>query len=202
MNNLIYERMFFYAAIVISVLGLLLYLFGTGFRTWKQKLVYGTVMVLCAVCAWFLPLPGLVLSVVITLIMFLNYRRSLSRLSFRKEDWQSAADFEASYRDEKEDSGNYVILTAPAGTEDPSAYETAYVGGSPTVYKEVHHVLNDRMLSKVHDDLQAGKVCWIRIIPAPRESLDADRQKLIELYHGIPYLLSFDEVRKKREKVH
>ena len=202
MDKLMNERIFFYAAVAAALLGLLLYLFGTGFHTLKQRILFGAVMVLCAVCAWFLPLPGLVCAVLITLIMFINYRRSLNRLSFRREDWMTASDFESAYREDTDKSGNYVILSVPAGTDDPSRYERAYVGGSPTVYKEVHHVLSDRMLSRVYDDLQSGMSCWIRIIPAPKETLDADRQKLIDLYHGIPYLLSFDEVRKKREKVH
>ena len=200
MNELMYNRMFAWAGIGLAVLGLLLYCFATGFHPVRNRILCGILMAALAALSWFFPLPGCIAAAAAAIAVFVSYRMSISRLSFRPEDWMRAQDFETAYQEGNDESGNYVILTA-AGN-DPSGYEHAYVGGSPTVKREIHHVLNDRMLSKVYDDIHAGMNCWIRIIPAPKETMDKDRQKLIELYHGIPYLLRIEEVRKKREKVH
>ena len=200
MNELMYNRMFTWAGIAFAALGLILYLFATGFHPLRNRVLCGILMAALAALSWFLPLPGCAASAIAAFAVFAAYRMSVNRLSFRPEDWMSAQDFEAAWQDKDDESGNYVILTA-RGT-DPSAYDNAYVGGSPTVRREIHHILNDRLLSRVYDDIQEGMNCWIRIIPAPKDTLDKDRQKLIELYHGVPYLLSIEEVRKKREKVH
>ena len=200
MNELMYNRMFAWAGIAAAVIGLLLYCFATGFHPVKNRILCSILMLSLAVLSWFFPLPGCIAAVLAAIAVFVSYRMSMNRLSFRPEDWMTVQAFEDNRQDGDDESGNYVILTA-SGT-DPAAYEHAYVGGSPTVRREVHHVLNDRMLSKVYDDIHSGMNCWIRIIPAPKDTMDKDRQKLIELYHGVPYLLSIEEVRKKREKVH
>ena len=199
MDKLINNPAVTYAGIGLSVLGVLIWLFETGFHNTRSKILFCIVMAGCAALSWFVPPAGCAAALIIPLWTFISYRMNMNKLSFRPEDWTPWQQFEAEYREGEDESGNYVIIVSRG---EAAQYERAFVGGSPTVHREVHLVLNDRMLSKVYDDIQEGMNCWVRIIPASADTMDGDRQKLIELYHGIPYLLSFEEVRRKREKVH
>lgn len=200
MENLNIEITFI-IAIAIALLGFLVFFKGTGYHS-KTKKIYATIiLVLLLVVSYFFPLPGSIALAILVIIYYCYYRKTISTLSMKDDDFITYEEFEANYKQEDlDESGCYIITTY--SSKDPSnmnQYLAAYVGSSKKVNKEVHSILNNKMLSRVYRDINEGKYAYIRIIPVEEEQLDSNRQKLIDLYHGIPYLMSFSEVKQKQK---
>ena len=156
-----------------------------------------------AILSDFFSLPGLILSIFLALYPIIQYKSSRKKIAVEHIDWTKVDEFERNYDESKQDySGCYVILSfpLPVTNNDYSHYETAYVGSSSNINKEIHKVINNKTLSRVYKDLQEGKILYLSIHPVEMSEIDKLQEKLIDQYHAVPYLLSFKEVREK-EKV-
>ena len=189
----------FLIAIAIAIIGLILFFRGTGYHSQTKKIYAVIILVGLAIIAYFFPLPSCIALGLIVVLYYGQYHKTMSSLKMNVGEWEYYKDFEKSYDPSNEDeSGCYVITTYDE--KDPKnleKYITAYVGSSKKINKEIHSVLNSKMLSRVYSDIENGKEVYIHIIPTDIDQLDANQQKLIDLYKGVPYLKSFNEVKKK-----
>ncbi len=189
----------FLIAIAIAIIGLILFFRGTGYHSQTKKIYAVVLLVGLAIIAYFFPLPSCIALGLIVVLYYGQYHKTMSSLKMNVGEWEYYKDFEKKYDPSNEDeSGCYVITTYDE--KDPKnleKYITAYVGSSKKINKEIHSVLNSKMLSRVYSDIENGKEVYIHIIPTDVDQLDANQQKLIDLYKGIPYLKSFNEVKKK-----
>ncbi len=189
----------FLIAIAIAIIGLFLFFRGTGYHSQTKKIYAVIILVGLAIIAYFFPLPSCIALGLIVVLYYGQYHKTMSSLKMNVGEWEYYKDFEKSYDPSNEDeSGCYVITTYDE--KDPKnleKYITAYVGSSKKINKEIHSVLNSKMLSRVYSDIENGKEVYIHIIPTDIDQLDANQQKLIDLYKGVPYLKSFNEVKKK-----
>lgn len=189
----------FLIAVAIAIIGLILFFRGTGYHSQTKKIYAVIILVGLAIIAYFFPLPSSIALGLIVVLYYGQYHKTMSSLKMNVGEWEYYKDFEKNYVPSHEDeSGCYVITTYDE--KDPKnleKYITAYVGSSKKINKEIHSVLNSKMLSRVYSDIENGKEVYIHIIPTDIDQLDANQQKLIDLYKGIPYLKSFNEVKKK-----
>ncbi len=189
----------FLIAVAIAITGLILFFRGTGFHSQTKKIYAVIILVGLAVVSYFFPLPSCIALGLIVVLYYGQYHKTISSLKIDAGEWEYYKDFETRYDANQDDeSGCYVITTY--NEKDPKnleKYITAYVGSSKKINKEVHSILNNKMLSRVYADIENGKEVYIHIIPVEVEQLDSTQQKLIELYKGVPYLKSFSEVKKK-----
>lgn len=189
----------FLIAVAIAIIGLILFFRGTGYHSQTKKIYAVIILVGLAIIAYFFPLPSSIALGLIVVLYYGQYHKTMSSLKMNVGEWEYYKDFEKNYDPSHEDeSGCYVITTYDE--KDPKnleKYITAYVGSSKKINKEIHSVLNSKMLSRVYSDIENGKEVYIHIIPTDIDQLDANQQKLIDLYKGIPYLKSFNEVKKK-----
>ncbi len=189
----------FLIAIAIAIIGLFLFFRGTGYHSQTKKIYAVIILVGLAIIAYFFPLPSCIALGLIVVLYYGQYHKTMSSLKMNVGEWEYYKDFEKNYDPNNEDeSGCYVITTYDE--KDPKnleKYITAYVGSSKKINKEIHSVLNSKMLSRVYSDIENGKEVYIHIIPTDIDQLDANQQKLIDLYKGVPYLKSFNEVKKK-----
>ena len=189
----------FLIAIAIAIIGLILFFRGTGYHSQTKKIYAVIILVGLAIIAYFFPLPSCIALGLIVVLYYGQYHKTMSSLKMNVGEWEYYKDFEKNYDPSNEDeSGCYVITTYDE--KDPKnleKYITAYVGSSKKIKQEIHSVLNSKMLSRVYSDIENGKEVYIHIIPTDIDQLDANQQKLIDLYKGIPYLKSFNEVNKK-----
>ena len=189
----------FLIAIAIAIIGLILFFRGTGYHSNTKKIYAVVILVGLGVISYFFPLPCCIALALIVVLYYGQYHKTISSLKMNVGEWEYYKDFENHYDASLDDeSGCYVITTYdeknPKNLEN---YITAYVGSSKKINKEVHSVLNSKMLSRVYADIENGKEVYIHIIPTDVDQLDSNQQKLIDLYKGIPYLKSFNEVKKK-----
>ena len=190
-------------AMILAVVGEIGYLKFTGFHPRNQILLISLLLLLMAILSYFYPLIGLIGVFLVIVYYLVTYFLGQSKVKENPEDWMLYSDFETRYQDDpKEECGCYVmtVFNGPVTNQNFQNYERAYVGGSQTLHKEIHKVLNHQRLSRAYRDIQEGKQIYIRIIPTSPTEINATQQKLIETYHALPYLLSFQEVREK-EKV-
>lgn len=193
---------YFYIALVILVLTVILFFTVLGFHPQKQKILVLLSAIILGVISYFFPLIGCILAVVFLVGILVWYYQGQARIKENPADWMNYRDFLETYDETAPDeSGCYVMLVQKQPTKTMDLYERAYVGSSPTIHKEIHKVLTHAKLSRPYDDIQKGLELYIRIIPTSENQLNPTQQKLIEKYHAMPYLLSFQEVREK-EKVH
>lgn len=189
----------FLIAIAIAIIGLILFFRGTGYHSNTKKIYAVVILVGLGVISYFFPLPCCIALGLIVVLYYGQYHKTISSLKMNVGEWEYYKDFESHYDASNDDeSGCYVITTYDE--KDPKyleKYITAYVGSSKKINKEVHSVLNSKMLSRVYADIENGKEVYIHIIPTDVDQLDSNQQKLIDLYKGIPYLKSFNEVKKK-----
>ncbi len=189
----------FLIAIAIAIIGLILFFRGTGYHSNTKKIYAVVILVGLGVISYFFPLPCCIALALIVVLYYGQYHKTISSLKMNVGEWEYYKDFENHYDASLDDeSGCYVITTYDE--KDPKNLEnyiTAYVGSSKKINKEVHSVLNSKMLSRVYADIENGKEVYIHIIPTDVDQLDSNQQKLIDLYKGIPYLKSFNEVKKK-----
>ena len=192
----------FIASAVLALAALVLYVTKTGYH--KTSIIAGVTAYLigCVIVSLFFPVPGLILTIVSMIGYFIYFRKLTAGMKADEGEWIYYEDFEADYAAHPEDfSGCYVILTFPEKKNDSryDNYETAYVGSSSSLRKEVHGVLTNKTLSRVYDDIQNGKHPYIKLVQADAEHINSIQEKLITMYNGVPYLLSFKEVREKRK---
>ena len=188
----------FIIAIAICILGLLLFFRGTGYHS-KQKKIYAVIILVgLAIVSYFFPLPSCIALGLIVVLYYGQYHKTISSLKMNAGEWESYEEFEKKYNSNEEDEPGCYIMTTYDTTNPTNLekYITAYVGSSKKIKKEIHSVLNNKMLSRVYSDIQDGKSVYIHIIPTDIDQLDSNQQKLIEMYKGIPYLKSFSEVKK------
>ena len=189
----------FLIAIAIAIIGLILFFRGTGYHSNTKKIYAVVILVGLGVISYFFPPPCCIALALIVVLYYGQYHKTISSLKMNVGEWEYYKDFENHYDASLDDeSGCYVITTYDE--KDPKNLEnyiTAYVGSSKKINKEVHSVLNSKMLSRVYADIENGKEVYIHIIPTDVDQLDSNQQKLIDLYKGIPYLKSFNEVKKK-----
>ena len=79
-------------------------------------------------------------------------------------------------------------------------YEKAYVGSSHNISKEIYNVLTNKSISHAYEDLQEGKHAFVKVVPCTKENVNEMQERLIRMYDGIPYMISFKEAREKRMK--
>lgn len=192
----------FIATIIVVGIGIYLYVKKTGFHTKNQILVTCLLYLGILILSYFLSLPGLICAIALTLFHLIRYRQSQAKIAIETIDWIPSQKFEENYEETKPDeSGCYVMLSFPLPVTDGNYknYETAYVGSSTHVNKEVHKVINNKTLSRVYEDIKNGKYIYISIHPVAMDEINQLQEKLIAKYNAVPYLLSFKEVREKQK---
>ncbi|MBR2825772.1 MAG: hypothetical protein IKE51_05865 [Solobacterium sp.] len=192
----------FVATIIVICIGLFLFFKKTGFHTKKSIILNVLIYLGIGILSYFYSSIGLLLTILLTAYHFYHHYAVTQSISLSNVKWIPSVEFENNYDESKEDeSGCYVMLSFPLPVKDGNYknYETAYVGSSTNVHKEIHKVINNKTLSRVYDDLQKGKYIYISIHPVNMSEIDQLQEKLISQYHGVPYLLSFKEVREKQK---
>ena len=202
MELLRHNLYFFIATLIVICIGLFLFFKKTGFHTKNSTIMNVLLYVGIGVLSYFYSFIGFLLAILLTAYHLYRHYSITKTISVSNVNWISSEEFEKQYDETKKDeSGCYVMLSFPLPVKDGNYthYETAYVGSSPTVYKEAHKVMNNKTLSRVYDDLQKGKYIYVSIHPVEMSEIDQLQEKLIAQYHAVPYLLSFKEVREKQK---
>ena len=149
----------FLIAVAIAITGLILFFRGTGFHSQTKKIYAVIILVGLAVVSYFFPLPSCIALGLIVVLYYGQYHKTISSLKIDAGEWEYYKDFETRYDANQDDeSGCYVITTY--NEKDPKnleKYITAYVGSSKKINKEVHSILNNKMLSRVYADIEYGK---------------------------------------------
>ena len=192
----------FAVSVILAVIGIIVYMkVGRHHRTSALIL---TILLLTAICAeaFFLPTAS-VIELIILIAAYVISEKSKDA-NVRKDDgsWINARKFTDDYTESDSGTGCYVITVFDKENVDNHAqgYEKAYVGSSHNISKEIYNVLTNKSISRAYEDLQEGKHAFVKIVPCTKENVNEMQERLIRMYNGIPYMISFKEKRKKRMK--
>lgn len=192
---------YFIGSLVCAIVALVIFFTMTGFHPMKHRVIAVVLVLGLVLLAYFSPLVGLGALIVISVAYLIWYFTQKKSLQNDSGNWIPVSEFEKNYQEnDTEESGCYVFLVFDKDVSDGNYknYEKAFVGNSKQIKKEIHKVINNALLSKVYKAIEEGKHVYVSIFPCKETMLDSTQQKLIELYHGEPYLLSFKEVRQKQ----
>ncbi len=192
----------FAVSVILAVIGIIVYMkVGRHHRTSALIL---TILLLTAICAeaFFLPTAS-VIELIILIAAYVISEKSKDA-NVRKDDgsWINARKFTDDYTESDSGTGCYVITVFDKENVDNHAqgYEKAYVGSSHNISKEIYNVLTNKSISRAYEDLQEGKHAFVKIVPCTKENVNEMQERLIRMYDGIPYMISFKEAREKRMK--
>lgn len=192
----------FAVSVILAVIGIIVYMkVGRHHRTSALIL---TILLLTAICAeaFFLPTAS-VIELIILIAAYVISEKSKDA-NVRKDDgsWINARKFTDDYTESDSGTGCYVITVFDKENVDNHAqgYEKAYVGSSHNISKEIYNVLTNKSISRAYEDLQEGKHAFVKVVPCTKENVNEMQERLIRMYNGIPYMISFKEAREKRMK--
>ncbi|MBQ6451092.1 MAG: hypothetical protein IJJ29_04125 [Solobacterium sp.] len=192
----------FAVSVILAVIGIIVYM-KVG-RHHKTSALILTILLLTAICAeaFFLPTAS-VIELIILIAAYVISEKSKDA-NVRKDDgsWINARKFTDDYTESDSGTGCYVITVFDKENVDNHAqgYEKAYVGSSHNISKEIYNVLTNKSISRAYEDLQEGKHAFVKVVPCTKENVNEMQERLIRMYDGIPYMISFKEAREKRMK--
>ncbi len=192
----------FAVSVILAVIGIIVYM-KVG-RHHKTSALILTILLLTAICAeaFFLPTAS-VIELIILIAAYVISEKSKDA-NVRKDDgsWINARKFTDDYTESDSGTGCYVITVFDKENVDNHAqgYEKAYVGSSHNISKEIYNVLTNKSISRAYEDLQEGKHAFVKVVPCTKENVNEMQERLIRMYNGIPYMISFKEAREKRMK--
>ncbi len=192
----------FAVSVILAVIGIIVYM-KVG-RHHKTSALILTILLLTAICieAFFLPTAS-VIELIILIAAYVISEKSKDA-NVRKDDgsWINARKFTDHYTESDSGTGCYVITVFDKENVDNHAqgYEKAYVGSSHNISKEIYNVLTNKSISRAYEDLQEGKHAFVKVVPCTKENVNEMQERLIRMYDGIPYMISFKEAREKRMK--
>ena len=192
----------FAVSVILAVIGIIVYM-KVG-RHHKTSALILPILLLTAICAeaFFLPTAS-VIELIILIAAYVISEKSKDA-NVRKDDgsWINARKFTDDYTESDSGTGCYVITVFDKENVDNHAqgYEKAYVGSSHNISKEIYNVLTNKSISRAYEDLQEGKHAFVKVVPCTKENVNEMQERLIRMYNGIPYMISFKEAREKRMK--
>ncbi|GEM_PF-3104061 len=192
----------FAVSVVLAVIGIIVYM-KVG-RHHKTSALILTILLLTAICAEAFFLPTASVIELIILIAAYVISEKTKDANVRRDDgtWINARKFTDDYTEGDSGTGCYVITVFDKENVDNHAqgYEKAYVGSSHNISKEIYNVLTNKSISRAYEDLQEGKHAFVKVVPCTKENVNEMQERLIRMYDGIPYMISFKEAREKRMK--
>ena len=192
----------FAVSVILAVIGIIVYM-KVG-RHHKTSALILTILLLTAICAEAFFLPTASVIELIILIAAYVISEKTKDANVRRDDgtWINARKFTDDYTEGDSGTGCYVITVFDKENVDNHAqgYEKAYVGSSHNISKEIYNVLTNKSISRAYEDLQEGKHAFVKVVPCTKENVNEMQERLIRMYDGIPYMISFKEAREKRMK--
>ena len=192
----------FAVSVILAVIGIIVYM-KVG-RHHKTSALILTILLLTAICAEAFFLPTASVIELIILIAAYVISEKTKDANVRRDDgtWINARKFTDDYTEGDSGTGCYVITVFDKENVDNHAqgYEKAYVGSSHNISKEIYNVLTNKSISRAYEDLQEGKHAFVKVVPCTKENVNEMQERLIRMYNGIPYMISFKEAREKRMK--
>ncbi|MBR2669037.1 MAG: hypothetical protein IKE36_04480 [Solobacterium sp.] len=192
----------FILCVILAIIGIIIYMkVGRHHRT--SALVM-TIALLTAVCveSYFYPLASLLEMIALIAAYVISEKtKDASVKSSDKNEWVDSSAFKDQYQaDGEAKPGCYVITVYDQPVKDANydSYEKAYVGSSRNINKEVFNVLTNKSISRAYEDLQNGKYAYVKVLPCTEDNMNETQERLIRMYDGIPYMISFKEAREKR----